>query len=151
LTAGADLSCAKVSVPISDTAVYVQWFLPDEDMWCFDELDDDRWSTRHIEMRARDQTFVAAASLAEFQAARDPNDRQAVIALENRYGVVPDAAFPTATADDEPPIEPITAERFEELWRLGRQQLARADASTSRAEGPGPGPAIQSDDSPNGL
>jgi hypothetical protein len=33
-------------------ATYVQWFPPDENLWCYDELDDERWSTRHLEVRA---------------------------------------------------------------------------------------------------
>lgn len=122
-------------------ATYVQWFRPDEGLWCYDE----RWSTRHLEMRAQDQVFVVAASLAEFLEA---GDRRAVIAVESRYGVVPDAAFPNTTADDEPLIEPITAERFEQLWGQGREQLARPDNPSAQTGGPSSETAIQSDDPP---
>jgi hypothetical protein len=44
----------------------------------------------------------------------------AAIAYEHRYGILPDAPFPTATAEDEPSIEPIPAEKFERLWQQGR-------------------------------
>lgn len=102
-------------------ATYVQWFRPDEDLWCYDELDDERWATRHIEVRAHDQTFLAAASLAEVLEARDSGGPGAVDRYEHRYGVVPEAPFPVAATDGEPAIEPIPAERFERLWQQGRQ------------------------------
>ncbi|WP_412738488.1 hypothetical protein [Krasilnikovia sp. MM14-A1259] len=100
---------------------YVEWYYPDENIWGYDELDDERWSTRHIEVRAQDETFAAAASLAEVLHARDSGDPGAVIAYEHKYGIIPDAPFPTATAEDEPSIEPIPAEKFERLWQQGRQ------------------------------
>jgi len=106
-------------------AIYVQWYYPDEDIWGYDELDDERWSTRHIEVRAQDQTFLAAASLAEVLEARDSGGVDAAIACEHRYGIVPDAPFPIATADGEPSIEPIPAEKFEQLWQQGRQARER--------------------------
>jgi hypothetical protein len=103
-------------------ATYVRWYWPDESLWCYDELDDERWSTRHIEMQAHDQTFAAAASLAEVLAERDSGDPHAVNAYERRYGIVPEAAFPATTADDQPCTESITADEFERLWQEGRQQ-----------------------------
>jgi hypothetical protein len=99
---------------------YIRWFQPDDELWCYDELDDERWSVRHIEVRARDRAFVAAASLAEVLQARDSPDGWAVNAYERRYGVVPELAFPVVAADDEPPIEAVTAEEFERLWEHGR-------------------------------
>ena len=102
-------------------ATYVQWYCPDEDIWCYDELDDNRWSTRHIEVRTQDEAVLAAASLAEALQARDSGGPDAVIAYEQRYGIVPEAPFPAATAEDGPSIEPIPAERFERLWQQGRQ------------------------------
>jgi hypothetical protein len=114
--------------PMIDTdgmATYVQWYYPDEDIWGYDELDDQRWSTRHIEIRAQDQTFLAAASLAEVLEARDSGGADAVIAYEHRYGIAPDAPFPTTTAEGEPSIEPIPAEKFEQLWQQGRQARGR--------------------------
>jgi hypothetical protein len=104
-------------------ATYIQWFWPGEDLWCYDELDDERRSTRHIEVRAQDQTFLAAASLRDVLEARDSGEPWAVNAYEHRYGIVPEAPFPMATADGESSMEPIPAEKFERLWLQGR--LAR--------------------------
>jgi len=112
-------------VNTGDVATYVQWFRPDEDLCCYDELNDERWSTRHIEVRAHDQTFLAVASLAEVLEARDSGEPGAVSAYENRYGILPEAPFPRAVAD----TEPIPAEKFERLWQQGRQARDRAGGS----------------------
>jgi hypothetical protein len=106
---------------LTGVVTYIRWYWPDEDLWCYDELDDERWSTRHIEVRGKDQTFVAAASLAEALQVRDSSDPQAVTDYETRYGVVPEAAFPAAPADNAPPIESITTDQFEQLWQQGRR------------------------------
>jgi len=105
---------------------YVRWYYPDEDVWNYDELDDERWSTRHIEVGARDGTFLAAASLGEVLEARDSGGADAVMAYERRYGIVPHAPFPTAVAEGEPSMEPIPAAKFDRLWqqaRLARETL----------------------------
>jgi hypothetical protein len=106
-------------------ATYVEWYYPDEDIWCYDELDDERWSTRHVEIRAQDEMFLAAASLAEFLEARDSGGPDAVNAYEHRYGIVPEAPLPIATTEDQPSIGPILAEKFERLWKQGRQARQR--------------------------
>jgi hypothetical protein len=100
---------------------HVRWHWPDEDLYCYDELDDERWSARHIEIHGNDRTFAAAASLAEALAARDSGDPAAVTAYEARYGVVPEAAFPATS--DEPFLEPISADEFEHLWQQARRAL----------------------------
>lgn len=106
-------------------ATYVQWYYPDEDIWGYDELDDERWSMRHIEIHAQDETFLAASSLAEVLEARDSGGADAVGAYQLRYGIVPEAPFPVVTAEGEPSIEPIPAEKFERLWQQGRQARER--------------------------
>ena len=106
-------------------ATYVQWCYSDEGIWGYDELDDERWSTRHIEVHAREETFLAAASLAEVCEARDSGDPDAVNAYERRYGIVPEAPLPVIAADGESLIEPIPAEKFERLWLQGRQARER--------------------------
>ena len=100
---------------------HVQWFWPDEGLWCYAELDGERWAARHVEVRVHDRTFLAAASLAEVLEARDAGGLAAVSAYEHRYGVLPEAPFPTTTTGDQPPIEPIAADTFERLWREGRR------------------------------
>jgi hypothetical protein len=102
---------------------YVRWYWLDEDRWNYDELDADRWAVRHVEVRGADGTFLAAASLAEVLAARDCGGPEVVHRYERQYGVVPEAPFPQPGLDIEPPLAEITAEEFEELWRLAREHL----------------------------
>ncbi|GGR68070.1 hypothetical protein GCM10010169_09700 [Micromonospora fulviviridis] len=102
---------------------YVRWYWPEEDRWNYDELDTDRWSLRHVELRGSDQAVMAAASLAEVLAARDSGGAGAVVRYERRYGVVPEALFPSPDADVEPVLETLSATEFEQLWRRARRQL----------------------------
>ncbi|MEU4478026.1 hypothetical protein AB0F68_08190 [Micromonospora sp. NPDC023966] len=60
---------------------YVRWSRPEEDRWSYDELDTDRWSLRHVELRG-DGAVVASASLAEVLAARDLGGEGAVANYE---------------------------------------------------------------------
>lgn len=101
---------------------YVRWYWPEEDRWNYDELDTDRWSLRHVELRG-DGAVMAAASLAEVLAARDSGGAGAVARYERRYGVVPEAPFPSPDADVEPVLETLSATEFEQLWRQARRQL----------------------------
>lgn len=93
---------------------HLRWYWPDEDLWCYDELDADRWPLRHIERRGN--TFIAAASLHETLEAGDSTH-------ERRYGVLPEGQFPITTAPGEPPIEPIPPHEFERLWHQARADL----------------------------
>jgi hypothetical protein len=102
-------------------STYVRWFWPDDGTWNYEELDADRWPTRHVEIR-EDATFVAAASLAEVLAARDSGEPGAVSEYQARYGVVPEGPLPEQSA--EYPLEPASADEFESLWRNGRATLA---------------------------
>ena len=99
-------------------------YYADEDLWSYEELDGERWSTRHVEVRGRDGTVVAAASLAEVIAAREAGGFSAVVLYERQYGTVPEAPFPEAPAADEPAMEPVSAVEFEALWLRGRQACA---------------------------
>ncbi|MDP9794910.1 hypothetical protein J2S43_003422 [Catenuloplanes nepalensis] len=117
-------------------ATHIQWFWPDDGLWCYDELDDARWSTRHVEVRAHDGTFRAAASLTEVLEARNSGDPRAVQVYEHRYGVVPEAPFPMSTAGSEPSIERISAERFEWLWQQARRRLPPEQAEGGRRRQP---------------
>jgi hypothetical protein len=103
---------------------YIRWYHDEEDLRVYEELDEGRWSTRHIEVRGSDGTFVAAAALVEVQAAIESGDPWAVNAYERRYGILPEADFPIEAAADEPPIEASTAEEFERLWQQARSFLA---------------------------
>jgi hypothetical protein len=101
--------------------IYVRWCWPDGDVWAYDELDADRWSLRHVEVRRADGRIVAAGSLAEVLAARDTVGIDAVCEYESKYGVVPEGTFPEPGSGYD--LEEITAEDFEALWRKGRQSL----------------------------
>lgn len=100
---------------------YVRWYWPDDDVWNYEELDADRWATRHVEVRGQDGVIVVAAALVEVLAARDGGGIEAVRQYEATYGVVPEGSFPVDPLDY--PLEPISAGEFEELWDAGRQRL----------------------------
>jgi hypothetical protein len=70
---------------------------PDAARWCYDEVDDERRSLRHVEMRADDGTYLVAAT----------------------RGSVPDELLPRPGAD----AEEMTPEAFAEVWRLARGRL----------------------------
>jgi len=113
----------SLSVQNVSVATYVRWFWPDDRVWNYEELDADGQPTRHVEIRD-DGAFVAAASLADVLAARDSGAAGAVREYETRYGVVPDGPFPAQSG--ERPLEPVSAEEFESLWRRGRAVLIPA-------------------------
>lgn len=100
---------------------YVRWYCPDEDVWAYDELDDEGWTIRHVEVRRGDGTVTVAASLVEVLKARDSGGIDAVRHYEQRYGVVPEATFP----GEEPDVlvKATTPAEFEQLWSQGRSRL----------------------------
>ncbi|MBQ1011459.1 hypothetical protein KBX53_10955 [Micromonospora sp. M51] len=102
---------------------YVRWYCPDDDRWCYDELDADRWALRHVEQRASDGAFFAAASLAEVLIARDSGVVGAVAEYDQRYGCVPESPFPGPSLVVEPAVESLSSEDFERLWREARRHL----------------------------
>ena len=95
----------------------IQWEWPGEGVRCYDELGDDRWATRHIEIRTADGGIAAACALDEVLAARDSGVPGAVTAYEARFGVLPDGPFPAAAG------EPLPADEFERLWRSSRRRI----------------------------
>ena len=105
---------------------YVRWYLPDEDIWAYDELDDQRYPLRHIEVRG-DGSVMAAAALAEVLEARDAGGVQAVRRYESLYGVVPEGSIPTAST--EFPTSPFTAQAFDDLWRRSRRSIEKRRSS----------------------
>lgn len=80
--------------------------------WSYDEVDSERRPLRHIEMRADDGTYLAAA-------AREPGGVQAASGPEARYGIVPEAPVPPLGEH----VSEMTADDFEHLWRLARCAL----------------------------
>jgi hypothetical protein len=92
--------------------------------WDYDEVDAERKSLRHIEMRADDGTYLAAA-------AREPDGFPALPDHEARYGVVPQAPVPPLGEH----VSEMTADAFEELWRLARCALdGRAEVQIHEAQ-----------------
>ncbi|MGC4755282.1 hypothetical protein [Micromonospora trifolii] len=112
---------------------YVRWYWPDEDRWNYDELGTDRWALRHVELRASDGVFMAAASLAEVLIARDSGTQGAVTEYEQRYGFVPEAPFPPPNSALEPALESLPSEEFERLWRDARRQVEQQTAPDTLA------------------
>ncbi|MEU4626525.1 hypothetical protein AB0G04_41910 [Actinoplanes sp. NPDC023801] len=108
-------------------ASYIRWYYAEEDVWCYDELDEQRWSVRHVEQREHDGMFFAAASLAEAMHARDTGGVDAVAAYERAYGVSPERPFDDFTPDDavEYRFGPIAAHDFERIWLRARQARKR--------------------------
>ncbi|MEU4778064.1 hypothetical protein [Micromonospora sp. NPDC023633] len=106
---------------------YVRWYWPEENRWNYDELDTGRWCLRHVELHGNG-AVMAAASLAEALAARDSGGADAVVRYERRYGVIPEAPFPSPDADVEPALEMLSATEFEQLWRQARRQLDQDDS-----------------------
>ncbi|GIE30834.1 hypothetical protein Ait01nite_038790 [Actinoplanes italicus] len=108
-------------------ATYIRWYYAEEDLWCYDELDEDRHSVRHVERRDRDGAFFAAASLAEVVHARDTGGFEAVVAYERAYGVSPEQPFDYFAPDDavECRFGPIAEQDFERIWRKARQARRR--------------------------
>ncbi|WP_328414632.1 hypothetical protein OG470_20695 [Micromonospora sp. NBC_00389] len=102
-------------------ATYVRWYRADSDLWCYEELDDQRWARRHVEVQASGQAVVAAASLDEVLHARDLGGTTAVVDYERHYGIVPEARFPESPGGGQPALELVTMREFEELWQRGRR------------------------------
>jgi hypothetical protein len=102
-------------------SIYVRWYWPEDDVWRYEELDADRWASRHVEVRGRDGVVVTAGSLAEVLAARDTGGIEAVREYESRYGVVPEGPIPDTAPGFH--LEEISASEFEVLWQQGRRAL----------------------------
>jgi hypothetical protein len=101
--------------------LYVRWYWPDEDLWNYEELDAENWSLRHVEMCGSSSEPVAAASLAQTLAARNAGGADAVHLYERRYGVIPEAPFPSP--ESEPALQQISAAEFEQQWQVARSHL----------------------------
>jgi hypothetical protein len=71
---------------------YVTWYLEEEGVTVWEELDSTNWVGRRIEAKNLGQIYTSAASLQEVIAARDIGGVGAVRAYETTYGVVPEAA-----------------------------------------------------------
>ncbi|WP_406495753.1 hypothetical protein OG936_17325 [Streptomyces sp. NBC_00846] len=99
----------------------MQWFRcywDEEDTWFYFEVDAEGWVTRQIELQGPALTPLAAASLDEWQRARDA-DRLAD--YEAKFGVT--AELPVSQWEGHDP-EWLTSAQFEEVWDGTRQKIA---------------------------
>jgi hypothetical protein len=117
---------------ISRVGVYIKCFYPDEGVWFYDELDEDRWSTRHVEIDG-DGSVLVAAALCEVLSARDNGGVGDVMAYERLYGVSPGAAFPPPGTEGFHPVF-IGVSEFEEVWERGRRELEDREATRTDHE-----------------
>jgi hypothetical protein len=99
---------------------YLKWHMLGFPLQCYDEVDEERRSWRHVAFNEELDIFEAAASLAETMHARDTGGMKAVVAYEYRYGPAPEGPIP----DVHDGAEPISAAEFEEVWRVARAARA---------------------------
>ncbi|MFD3776382.1 hypothetical protein [Streptomyces sp. NPDC058612] len=90
----------------------------EEDVCFYFEVDDEGWVTRQIELEGPALTPIAAASLAEWQRARDAGRLDE---YDNRFGIT--AELPVSEWEGHDPEE-LTLDEFEEVWDSARRQIA---------------------------
>ncbi|GIF05115.1 hypothetical protein [Actinoplanes siamensis] len=95
---------------------YLKWHMLGFPIQCYDEVDEEQMSLRHIAFNEELDIFEAAASLAETLHARDTGGLKAVVAYEYLYGPAPEAPIP----DVDDGAELISAKEFDEVWRTAR-------------------------------
>ncbi|MFJ5811690.1 hypothetical protein [Streptomyces sp. NPDC093093] len=97
----------------------------EEDTWFYFEVDADGWVTRQVELQGPLETPIAAASLAEWQAAQEAGT---LADCEPTFGAT--AEVPLQEWDGYEPYD-LTREEFETVWLAAR--AACRDGSRSRA------------------
>lgn len=90
----------------------------EEDTWFYFEVDADGWVTRQVELEGPELIPIAAASLAEWQGARDAGRLDE---YDSRFGIT--AELPVSEWEGHEP-EQLTFEQFEEVWGPARCQIA---------------------------
>jgi hypothetical protein len=90
----------------------------EEDVWFYFELDAEGWVIRQIERQGRELNPIAAASLVEWQQARDAGR---LAEYDGRFGVTAD--LPVSEWEGYDP-QPLTCEEFEKVWNTARRQIA---------------------------
>ncbi|HEX8864902.1 MAG TPA: hypothetical protein VF821_04540 [Lentzea sp.] len=104
----------------------IGWFRQywaDDDLWLHYEVDDEGWVCRQVELSGVDLRPLVAASLDEVTQARDTGGVNAVIAYEERFGVLSEAREDDWHGLDD--IEEITAAEFEQIWTSARKTLGQ--------------------------
>ncbi|WP_370531715.1 hypothetical protein [Streptomyces venezuelae] len=90
----------------------------EEDTWFYFEVDADGWVIRQVELEGPELIPIAAASLDEWQRARDGGRLDE---YDSRFGVT--AELPVSEWEGHDP-EPLASEEFEEVWRAARCRIA---------------------------
>ena len=90
----------------------------EEDIWFYFEVDSEGVVIRQVELQGPAFTPLAAASLDEWQRARDAGS---LGAYEAAYGFT--AELPVSEWEGHDP-EPLTSEQFEKVWVAARRQIA---------------------------
>lgn len=113
----------------ADNDVMTRWFRShwaEEDTWFYCEVDDEGWVTRQAELQGPLQRPVAAASLAEWEAAQQAGT---LADYEAAFGAA--AEVPVQEWEAHEPQE-LTAAEFETVWRTARATCrARARARST--------------------
>ncbi|NJQ05511.1 hypothetical protein [Streptomyces lonarensis] len=90
----------------------------EDDVWFYFEVDAEGWVTRQVELEEPELTPVVAASLAEWQRARDAGR---LAGYDSRFGTT--AEPPVSEWEGHDP-EQLTSEEFDEVWVSARRHLA---------------------------
>lgn len=90
----------------------------EEDTWFYLEVDAEDWVIRQVELEGPELIPVAAASLAEWQRARESGRLEQ---YDNRFGIT--AELPVSEWEGHDPEE-LTLDEFEEVWDSARRQIA---------------------------
>ncbi|WP_261384162.1 hypothetical protein [Streptomyces sp. T12] len=93
----------------------------EEDTWFYIEVDADGWVIRQVELEGLELTPIAAASLDEWQRAREAGRLDE---YDSRFGIT--AELPVSDWEGHNP-EQLTSEEFEEVWGPARCQLQFAN------------------------
>jgi hypothetical protein len=113
----------EVGVLVEGLKPPVRWltsYFEDDDVLFYFEFDEDGWVLRQVELEGPNRTPTTAAALSEWpDPAADGLDAQG--AYMARYGVVGDQ--PLGSWEPDFPLEEISADEFEEVWRTARASL----------------------------
>ncbi|MEU2431400.1 hypothetical protein ABZ611_18120 [Streptomyces sp. NPDC007861] len=90
----------------------------EEDTWFYFEVDAEGWVIRQVELEGPELIPITAASLAEWQRARDAG---CLDEYDNRFGIT--AELPVSEWEGHDPEE-LTLDEFEEVWDSARRQIA---------------------------
>lgn len=100
---------------------WIRYYLDDEDVESFHELDDEGWTRRQADLRGPNRTPVTAATRDEVLYLRDHEDLASMRSYERRYGVLAEA--PLADWREIDSITEVPSAEFEQVWNLARRAM----------------------------